>query len=100
MASYDWSNLITMANQGKAPKVKELYDKLMAEPMHVCFFLSTLYEAKKKECETENWRLIKPDTHEIERLKNELILSMMITHIEMVKLYGLRQILTERKGDI
>ena len=84
-------NIGTMAKQGCAPRVTELYNKLTQDPFSQCFFLGKLFDAKQAELQKEKPHYFhEENSREIIRLRVELILVKMCQHIETIRLNALR----------
>ena len=86
-----WGNIGTMAKQGCAPRVTELYNKITKDPFSSCFFLGKLFEEKQSELQKEKPHYFHDEnSREIIRLQVELILIKMAIHIENVRHNALR----------
>lgn len=90
-----WGNAKIMANQGHAPKVKEVYLLIVNDPFSSCFFLSSLYAAKEKELLQSHPHFFNSRTHEIARIRVELVLVNMYLHIKTVQKAGLQSLIKE-----
>ena len=90
-----WSNAKVMANQGSAPKVKQMYDTIINDPFSCAFFLSSLYDAKEKQLMAEHPEYFINHTHESARLRVELILVEMYIHIKTIQRRGLQSMMAD-----
>ena len=83
----NWFNLKYSASS----EVAALWRKINDDPFSSCFFLSSLYDAKKKELEQSHPQYFpNPCPNEITHLRQELILNNMYTHIKRIQIQGLR----------
>ena len=92
-----WGNVGTMAKQGCAPRVTELYNKITKDSFSACFRLGALFDKYSVQLQQEHPEyfpeILQPHTHKginILRHRNELILIMMAQHIETIRLNALR----------
>jgi len=92
-----WGNVGTMAKQGCAPRVTELYKILTKDPFSSCFRLGALFDKYSAQVQKEHPEyypeILLTHTHKginILRLRNELILVMMAQHIETIRIHALR----------
>lgn len=85
----NWNNVKIMAIQGAAPKITELYNQIMSHPLTDCVFLSTLYAKFRGEYVTK-YPISTIQKHKNIRVREELILTSMLLHLEELKIHGLR----------